>query len=384
MRFYINKKPWIFYLVFTLPIGFMQCRNKSNSKGSSNHQPPSSQEVTKGVYDKGLPLLTETIKEIEEYPKDINITQPDTSLGNKLSLHQATWSGDIETVRSLIDQRADVNKKAKNDITPLHIAASKGYQDIVALLLEKGADKEVKTLPLLCTPLHLAIDKGYEGIVALLLEKGANIQAKAYRGATALHLAANKGHKNLIKFLLSKGISVNIKDGDGLTPLHLAAYQGKTEVVEQLIKEKATVDAVSKRGLTPLHLAVEGAHEATILKLLENKANIEAKAQEYKLRPLHLAACKGYKNIVELLLSKGAKLEAKDSDKFTALHWATLKAHPTVVEIILDKGAKNSKDSFGNRACKIAKKCPKVLGADTNKCKDYSRIAELINNKCKK
>ena len=61
---------------------------------------------------------------------------------NKLNeeLLQATKDGDLEVVKSLVDQGADVNVKDKENATPLMRSVSRNYQAIVKLLIEQGAD----------------------------------------------------------------------------------------------------------------------------------------------------------------------------------------------------------------------------------------------------
>ncbi|WP_326997444.1 ankyrin repeat domain-containing protein [Crocosphaera watsonii] len=60
---------------------------------------------------------------------------------NKLNeeLLQATKDGDLEVVKSLVDQGADVNVKDKENATPLMRSVSRNYQAIVKLLIEQGA-----------------------------------------------------------------------------------------------------------------------------------------------------------------------------------------------------------------------------------------------------
>ena len=59
-------------------------------------------------------------------------------------LHWAAFGGHTDTVKLLLDVGADKEVKDKNGETPLHCAAWKGHTDIVKLLLDAGADKDVK------------------------------------------------------------------------------------------------------------------------------------------------------------------------------------------------------------------------------------------------
>lgn len=65
----------------------------------------------------------------------------------------------------------------QHNITPLHVAAKWGKANMVALLLDRGANIEAKTRDGL-TPLHCAARSGHEQVVDMLLERGAPISAK--------------------------------------------------------------------------------------------------------------------------------------------------------------------------------------------------------------
>jgi ankyrin repeat protein len=72
------------------------------------------------------------------------------------------------------------------------------------------------------TPLHWAAESGHLEVVALLLEKGANVNAQNQHGETPLHRAAWDGHLEVVRLLLAKGTNVEAKDRDGLCPLAVA------------------------------------------------------------------------------------------------------------------------------------------------------------------
>mmetsp|Transcript_31964 Transcript_31964/g.100350 ORF Transcript_31964/g.100350 Transcript_31964/m.100350 type:complete len:153 (+) Transcript_31964:645-1103(+) len=68
--------------------------------------------------------------------------------------------------------------------TPLQIAASKGHADVVAALLEAGADPNA---PPSDTPLDAAVEKGHEGTAAVLMEAGGVHSTPVSRGLSMLH-----------------------------------------------------------------------------------------------------------------------------------------------------------------------------------------------------
>ena len=115
-------------------------------------------------------------------------------------LLSATESGLTSIVNILLDAGADKEVKDEYGRTPLDVAAWEGHTDIVKLLLDAGADKEVKGR-LGSTPLYLAAWNGRTGIVKLLLDAGADKEVKDIFGNTPLHDAARRGHTDIVELL---------------------------------------------------------------------------------------------------------------------------------------------------------------------------------------
>ena len=105
--------------------------------------------------------------------------------------------------------------------TPLIYASTKGYLNIVRILIEFGANIESldknKDTPLMMASLYGHID-----VVDFLIKNGANINAVDDEGDTALHLAAMNSHVSVIKYLLTNGANSNRKNHIGKTPISYA------------------------------------------------------------------------------------------------------------------------------------------------------------------
>lgn len=71
---------------------------------------------------------------------------------------------------------------------PLHRAAQKGRTDLARLLLDHGANVNIKGGGIEITPLHWAA--GHVEVAKLLITNGADVNAKDKYGATPLHYAA--------------------------------------------------------------------------------------------------------------------------------------------------------------------------------------------------
>ena len=117
----------------------------------------------------------------------------------------------------------------------IHTAASLGLTQVVQLLLEGGADIEVRTYTVQVggTPLDTAACYGYTEVVRLLLEKGANIETtRSDTGSIPLDSAACNGHTDVVRLLLDKGANIEATRTDiGVTPLDCAAGNGHADMV---------------------------------------------------------------------------------------------------------------------------------------------------------
>ncbi|RMZ74098.1 hypothetical protein GMOD_00004939 [Pyrenophora seminiperda CCB06] len=104
------------------------------------------------------------------------------------------------------------------------------------------------------TALHLAALRGNEAVVRLLVEKGADVKAKDKNGMTALHGAASEGNEAMVRLLVDRGADVNAKSNDGETVLHVAAsfWRGNEAVVRLLVNSGADVKAKDNDGITAL------------------------------------------------------------------------------------------------------------------------------------
>ena len=118
-------------------------------------------------------------------------------------LHKAAVNGTTVEVIKLIAGGADINeKKAFSKKTPLMYAASYGRQDVVRVLLSKGAAVNNKDT-LGNTALMNAVEIGNFDIVSALLTKGADVNAANLEGETALMIATFNNHIEIVKHLLT-------------------------------------------------------------------------------------------------------------------------------------------------------------------------------------
>lgn len=124
--------------------------------------------------------------------------------------------------------RLGVSANSRHQGLPiLYIVALNGNIDSVKALLENGADVNIKASDGR-TPLHAAAAKGNTECLKLLLEKKANVTIQSKNGETALHLAAQKGNVECAKLLIDSGIDLSSDKKDQL--LSLAKKNVKKDV----------------------------------------------------------------------------------------------------------------------------------------------------------
>src|SRR3990167_222334 len=166
-------------------------------------------------------------------------------------LHIAAARGDINAVKALLEQRADVNKRDKNGSTPLNEASSKGHANIVRLLIEKGADVNDKS-KVGHSPLHLAAFAGSLESVRLLVEKGADINATLSDGTTPLTSAVIFGRASVVSLLLEKGadttITATLPSLGKKTPLEIAEKFNKTIITKMIREAGKKQNEISLKG----------------------------------------------------------------------------------------------------------------------------------------
>ena len=240
----------------------------------------------------------------------------------------AAEAGNTKRLISTLEYVRNINLLDDTGSTALHKAACGGYNDIVQLLLMKGASIQAIN-HFNDTSLHLAARNGHTSTVELLHSKGASIEAINHLGKTPLHLAAMNGHTSTVELLHSKGASIEATNHLGKTPLHLAAMNGYTSTVELLLAKGASIETMDQDNNTPLHLAARNGHSSTVELLLAKGASTKAVNKENNT-PLHLAARYGNAITVELLLSKGASVEAVNKDNDTPKTYETVSGEAEV------------------------------------------------------
>jgi ankyrin repeat protein len=169
------------------------------------------------------------------------------SLGDQLVL--AAVNGSENEIRQLLAKGTDVNSRATfsvgktHRITPLMNAVVGGNLQIVKLLVENGADLNLQDSNGITALIHAVLHKN-TAIVKYLVESGANIDIQDNETLNALFYAVLDENPNftIVKYLVDGGANVNVKDNFGNTAAVYAYKSRQMEIYNYLIKNgNATV-----------------------------------------------------------------------------------------------------------------------------------------------
>jgi ankyrin repeat protein len=256
------------------------------------------------------------------------------------AIQYAVESRSVGMVKILIDHGADVNTAGgREPVTPLYTAAYRGYKDIAAYLLSRGAQVEGGNSHGY-TPLSAASEQGHMGVVTLLLTHGAEANTESDRGAYPLAEALRNKHWEIAAMLIKSGAGVNRHNSLGILPLNYAVMRNNPEEIDFLVRHGARVEERDKRnGVTPLMQAAHYGHLEALKSLISHKANVNAGDQVGRTA-LHFAALKNRAGSIEILAAHGAKLDAAETDDgWRPLHSAAYSGSLDAATMLVAKGA---------------------------------------------
>lgn len=309
---------------------------------------------------------------------------------NRTSLELAVAHGHLQVVKMLLQyKKVDMDAKANDDWTILHIASQESNLEMVQYLVDKGSDINAKNASG-SKPIHIAAREGYKDTVEFFLSKGSSINDSGAANQTLLHYAAMKGHLEVIKYLIIQGADVNAQDANGLTPVHIAANFNYKDVIEVLLKNGATYNAVDKFYRRPFEMA----NDKNIINLLTSteklfeavKRNSSLEVENYikagafvnpqnvdSGTPLHYAAWKGYDRVVNVLLQNKANPNVVGNKGATPLHYAAKFSYLKVVIALLSNGAVYNAVSDNG-------KTPLDFAVDKNIANLFKLVSESFKN----
>ncbi len=352
---------------------------------------------------------------------------PDTTLpGGETALMTASRTGRLGPVKALLARGTDVHAKvqgmgrqdgaganaflarmadptifdfeAKTEQTALVWAAAEGHADVVAALIQAGAEFQM-TLESGFTPLLFAVRQGHADVVRTLVKAGVDVnqfiepgpawqhpghEALLKPGATPLHVAVENGHFELATYLLEVGADPNAADPTGYTALHAIAGTRRVPLGDanpppegsgsmtslDFVTEMAARDTnlnVRMRigepppldpngpGTTPFLMAAQTA-DVELMKTFAKLGADPLVRSVDNATPLMLAGRRtGTEEEVvqtmEMLLELGIDINAVDSNGETAMHMAAYSNRADAIRFLARKGANievwNQENKYG-------------------------------------
>jgi ankyrin repeat protein len=279
-----------------------------------------------------------------------------TRLGSYTPLYLASQQGHGTIIQALIKAGGDVKAGTPNGTTPLMVAAASGEIEAVRVLVDNGADVNARDGVRLQTPLMYAAASNRAAVIAFLASKGADVKATnkvsdlanlsresagfggnpqvpggggqgaapaaaarrgpmpgvdrnyqlneligAQGGLTPLLYAVRQGYQESTEALIKAGADVNqVSAGDKTSPLMMAIINGHFDVAKSLLDKGADPNVAAANGVAPLYavLNIEWAPKA-----------LYPQPQAHKQQSL------GYLDLMTLLLNKGADVNARTKMK---------------------------------------------------------------------
>ncbi|VDI57635.1 Hypothetical predicted protein [Mytilus galloprovincialis] len=285
--------------------------------------------------------------------------------------------GDLPMISWCLNHGVSVNRCMNDKMTPLHVAASKGWTDIVKLLLDTGSDYDKCDILGWSSTLH-ACRHGHTEIVRMLLETGADYNKCSNDGWSPVMMACEYGQTEIVRMLLEKGADYNKCTHNGWSPVMMACSYGHIEIVKILLETGADYNKCNNDGWSPVMSACRYGHTEIVRILLETGADYNKCTHDDW--SLVMSTCRyEHTAIVKILLETGADYNKCNNDGWSPVMSACRYGHTEIVRILLETGADNNKcnnDGWSPvmSACRYGHtEIVRILlqtGADYNKCRN--------------
>jgi len=317
------------------------------------------------------PLNVEQIKTIRSWI-DEGADWPDALAGEKPAptpdpqaarMMEALRNGELRAFTKIVREHPEaVNRSGTGGFTPLMYAVLYGDSNSVRLLLEHGADPNLRNASK-ASALMYAVDDPDK--TRLLLDRGADANARSDEGQTSL-LIAVLGHANasaVVRLLLDHGADVKMTSPTGGTVLAAAGFSGNQELLELLMERGAErtplpLAQAVQSGCSPcvellmkfarqqdLNAALTGAVRAGDVPLIKTLLDHGAKAAPNLISTLAQVPELPPLDLVKAILERGADIHANTNAGGTVLDLARRQGKTKLVKILEDAGAKAGPDS---------------------------------------
>ena len=263
------------------------------------------------------------VKKLLDDGADINlknsddISYDDTTLvwyrdRNKTPIEASIYAGDLDILKLLIEYNPNID-------TLFKLAVIEEKSEIVELLIKKGANLNIINEDgYKFVPLKSACEKQNFKIVKILIENGADVNIAGYEGRTALYNAieATRANKEIIRYLIKNGADIYKEDDKGISPLIFAQSNKKSLVKVLTEHEEITLSKNQDSNIMVNYQTLSNKileQNKVINKLKDEVKTIKNGNEDNKVEELELqiATFRETINLMDSLILKVNKLEKK-------------------------------------------------------------------------
>lgn len=312
-------------------------KNNKDIDWRLNDQTPVEYSFLKGEFQI-CDMIKSLLKDRPGSVNDYSIKEKNGAINPKLIINTVK-SRNIEDIKMLIKNGADINSHEKHESSALHWAVLWGMTDVVKLLVENGAKINERNYYDESSILLTALNGKKTEIVLYLIEKGADLNFADSKSYKILHKAVEKNYVDIVRSLLKHGYDVNKRDAHQETALFDAIDKNFTECVNILIENSAEINICNTNGETPLYLAAQNGNIALAEKLIASGATVNICGVGHPQKPT-IEKTYGNSNLVavSMLIPKRDGLHIKDN-MISPLTAAIIAKKPDMVEFLIKKGA---------------------------------------------
>ena len=272
------------------------------------------QAATSSVADAAMKGRWDTVRSLVQAKADVNIPQVDGTT----ALHWAVRADDIDAVDLLIRAGAKVTTANREGVTPLQLAAINGSAAMLQKLLKSGASVNTPLTRFGDTALMMAARTGVTDALKVLVEAGADVNAKeSWGGTTPLMWAVSEHHPAAVKVLIDAGADVNARS-NVVHPLNGRGFEGRTPVSPS---KEQPIEEFASGWLTPLMFAAREGDVDSARLLVAAGTDVNVLGADGK-NALGLAIFNGNYELASFLVDSHANVNQADAQRFTPLFWA--------------------------------------------------------------
>jgi ankyrin repeat protein len=241
----------------------------------------------------------------------------------------AAGEGDIGAVRQFLGKGGSIDAVAANGLTALYAAAQSCDTDMLAFLLDAGANPNLRVSGSDNETKHqyaLNVAAWYRSTKAieLLLVHGASARVLSRKSENAAHILLSQLNTN----------------EDGAAPFQDFLEQ----ILPRLFEAGLQPNQADENGTTALHLATRKCARSSVFRRLLDGGALPNLPDGFGDYPIHLASTSRHLEALHVLVSAGANVNAQDRSGATVLMKC---AHQCVPELLALGAAADQPDSTG-------------------------------------